>query len=308
MRRAGQLRLEARPRIVRDMGATALMDGGASLGHPVSVAGMELAVEKALAHGVGVVGVFNSHHFGAAGYYARLASARGVIGMVTSSTRTMLMVPTRGSMPVLGTNPIAFAAPATRNPPFVLDMATTTVAGNKVKVYQLNDKTMPAGWVVDEKGQSVTDPHKGMEYLFQRPEGGITPLGGTPEMASHKGYGLAMLAHILGGTLTGASFSPIRRRTQKPDEPDNIGHFFLALDPRAFREEGAFETQLDAEIDVLRATPPADPALPVLVPGDPEDTERERRLQEGIPVPASLEAHVRDICGRCGAPFLLKQV
>ena len=79
----------------------------------------------------------------------------------------------------------------------------------------------------------------------------------------------------------------------------------MAIDPKAFREEGAFESDLDAAIDVLRETPPADPAKPVLVAGDPEAEARERRLREGIPIPPALDRHVRDICGRCGAEYVL---
>jgi LDH2 family malate/lactate/ureidoglycolate dehydrogenase len=124
-------------------------------------------------------------------------------------------------------------------------------------------------------------------------------------MSSHKGYGLAMMAHILGGALSGASFSPIRVKTQKPSDPDNLGHFFLAIDPEAFRPAGAFEDDLDAAIDELHATPPVDPALPVLVAGDPEAASREKRLREGIPMPQPLVQKIRDICGRSGAPFVL---
>jgi len=301
----GRLRLAARPAVVRDRGCTALLDGGAGLGHPVSSQAMMLACDKAQEHGVAIVGVRNSHHFGAAGLYARIAAARGLIGMVTTATRGVTMVPPRGTMPVLGTNPIAFSAPAGRNPPFVLDMSTTTVAANKVKVYHLNDWAMPGGWVVDAEGQTLADPHLAMEYLFQRPEGGLTPLGGVLESGSHKGYGLGMMVHILAGTLTGGSFSPIRLRTQQVDEPDNIGHFFMAIDPTAFRDEGEFEADLDDAIDVLRATPPADPAHPVLVAGDPEVAARTRQLSEGIPIPARLQQLVRDICARCGAPYQL---
>jgi len=306
LRFAGALKLQSRPSVVRDIGCTALLDAGAGLGHPVSAMAMHLAVDKALAHGVGVVGVRNSHHFGAAGVYARMASERKLIGLVTSATRGVTMVPTRASIPVLGTNPLAFAAPARRNRPFVLDMATTTVAAGKVKVHHLNDKTMPAGWVVDEGGEPVLDPHLGMDYVFKRPEGGLTPLGGTREHGSHKGYGLAMMIHILGGTLTGGSFSPLRNRSQKPCDPDNIGHFFLALDPRFFREEGEFEDDLDAVIDVMHQTPSADPDEPVLVAGDPEALARAERLRDGIPIPARLDAHIRDICGRCGAEYVLQ--
>jgi LDH2 family malate/lactate/ureidoglycolate dehydrogenase len=267
---------------------------------------MQLAVDKAKQYGVGLVGVVNSHHFGAAGAYARMASARGVIGMVTSSTRGVTMVPTRGAMPVLGTNPLAFAAPAGKHPPFVLDMATTTVAAGKVKVHHLNDAPLPEGWVVDGNGKSVTDPHEANAYVFQHKEGGITPVGGIEDTGSAKGYGLAMMVHILGGALTGASFSPIRNRTHGKDKPHNIGHFMLAVDPKAFRDPGEFETDLDAVIDELHATPPADPEMPVLVAGEPEDRMRAHRLAVGVPVPDSLDKLIRGICERCNAPYLLR--
>src|SRR6266540_5291604 len=158
-------RLNMRPvfKTVRDAAATALIDADASLGHPVSVHAMNLAVDKCLVSGVAVVSVFNSHHFGAAGCYSALAADRGVIGMVTASTRGVTMVPTFGAEPVMGTNPLAFAAPARRNSPFELDMATTTVAAGKVKVYKLNHKPLPAGWTVDGDGKTVTDSAKGFQ-------------------------------------------------------------------------------------------------------------------------------------------------
>lgn len=306
MRQAGQVRLDARPRVVRDGGPTALVDGGASLGHPVAAMAMELAITKAQAHGIGAVSVVNSHHFGAAGWYARLAATRGLLGLVTSSARSVLLVPTGGAAPMLGTNPIAFAAPARRNRSFVLDMATTTVAANKVKVYELNGKPVPEGWVVDGQGHPVTDSALAMEQLFRRPEGGLTPLGGSAAGGGHKGYGLAMMAQILGATLSGGSFSPLRERNRMgADEPDNIGHFFLALDPAAFRLPGAFEDDLDDAIDALHAMPAADPARPVLVAGEPEEAEREARLAQGIPMPDTLLRQIAEICGRCGAPSLL---
>jgi LDH2 family malate/lactate/ureidoglycolate dehydrogenase len=115
-----------------------------------------------------------------------------------------------------------------------------------------------------------------------------------------------MMAHILGGALSGASFSPIRVRTQQPQDPDNIGHFFMALDPKAFRPDGAFEDDLDAVIDVLHQTRPIDPAKPVLVAGDPEAAARAERLRDGIPIPAALADKLRAIAARCGVPYVLK--
>jgi LDH2 family malate/lactate/ureidoglycolate dehydrogenase len=304
-RRKGKLNLQAKPRVVRESPVTALMDADAGLGHPASVMAMELAIRKAKAAGVAVVAVRNSHHFGAAGYYAEMASKQGLVGMVTSATRTIGVVPTRAAVPVLGTNPIAFCAPAKRHRDVRLDMATSTVAANKVRVYGLKEKPVPPGWVLDGKGQPVTDGNDGWAMIREGKSGGLTPVGGTPEMASHKGYGLGLMVHILGGVLSGSSFSPIRVRTQRPEDPDNLGHFFMALDPTCFRDEGEFESDLDDVIDVLHATPPADPALPVLVPGDPEEASKTQRLAEGIPIADALAAALREVCARAGVPCLI---
>ncbi len=303
----GKLNLKAHPKVVRESPVTALIDADAGLGHPAAVMAMELAIKKAKEMHVGVVTAFNSHHFGAAGYYAAMAPKRGLVGMVTSATRTIGVVPTRARVPVLGTNPIAFAAPTRRNRPFLLDMATASVAANKVKVHELNGKPIPAGWVIDDQGGPVTDSSLALEVIYKSKQGGLTPLGGTAEMSSYKGYGLAMMVHILGGALSGASFSPIRNRAQKISDPDNLGHFFLAIDPKAFRPEGAFEDDLDAAIDELHAARPVDPAQPVLVAGDPEAAAREQRMREGIPMPSSLLEKIREICQRSGAPFVLEK-
>jgi LDH2 family malate/lactate/ureidoglycolate dehydrogenase len=214
-------------------------------------------------------------------------------------------VPTFAAEPVMGTNPIAFAAPARRNPPFQLDMATTTVAAGKIKVHKLNHKAVPSGWVVDGDGRPVTNESDAFSYVFDKSEGGITPLGGNREVGSHKGYGLAVMVHILGATLSGASFSPIRNRTQRPSDPHNIGHFFLAIDPRAFRAEGEFEEDLDQVIDVLHGAKRADPNQPVLVAGDPEMATRAERLQHGVPIPDDLMAQLREVAQQAGVPFTL---
>lgn len=301
----GKLDLRARPRVVRENAVTARIDAGAGLGHPAAVMAMRLACDKAQALGVGAVSVFNSHHFGPTGYYAALAPARGLLGLVTSSTHAINVVPTRGAVPVLGTNPIAFAAPAGRHRPFLLDIATSTVAGNKVRIHHLRNKALPPGWLLDENGRPVTDPALAMDYMKNRDVGGITPLGGTPEMGSHKGYGLSMMAQILGATLGGGSFSPVRERTQPESMPNNIGHFFLALDPQAFRDAGEFAGDMDTLIDELHAATPADPAAPVLVAGDPEAIARETRLRDGIPIAPALAAQLREVCARCGVSYVM---
>jgi len=300
-----QLNPTPTPRVVRESPVTALVDGDAGLGHVAAVVGMELAITKAKSAGVGVVCVRNSTHFGAAGYYAAMASRAGLLGMVTCTTRGNPVLPTRSAVPVLGTNPIAFAAPTRRNVPFLLDMSTSTVAQNKVKVFDLQGRPLPPGWVLDERGEPVTDAARAMDLVTVRHTGGMSALGGTAEMSSHKGYGLSVMVQILSATLAGGSFTPIRRRTQGRGDPDGIGHFFMALDPTAFRDEGEFEHDLDDVIDVLHAATPTSPDEPVLVAGEPEAIARAERARTGIPVPASLADRIRAICERAGAPFLL---
>ena len=288
--RNGRLNMRPLFKKARETAATALVDADRSLGHPAASYAMNLAVDKCLVAGVGVVAVFNSHHFGAAGCYARIAADRGVIGMVTSATRGVTMVPTFAAEPIMG--------------PFELDMATTTVAAGKVRVYKLNHKPLPAGWVIDGDGKVVTDSAKGFQHVTDR-DGGITPLGGSREAGSHKGYGLAVMVHVLAGTLAGASFSPIRNQTQKSSDPHNIGHFFMAIDPRAFRDDGEFEEDLDQVIDVLHNAKRVDADQPVLVAGDPERATKRERLESGVPVPDDLMEQLRAVAKNAGVPFVL---
>lgn len=297
-----KLDIHAKPLVTRESAATAVVDGGNNLGHPTMVAAMELAAAKARETGVGVVTVRGSLHFGAAGYYAAIAPSHGLLGLVMTTTRTKAVVPTRGSRPLLGTNPIAFAAPSAHpDEPFVLDMSTSTVAVNKVKVYDYLDRPLPEGWVLDDAGNPMTDPHAAYSVLQNEAGGGLSPLGGREELSSHKGYGLALMVQILAGALAGATFAPLK----EPDGPDNIGHFCLAIDPAFFGEAEQFTAAVSQILDTLRAEVPASPDLPVVVPGDMERTVRAERLETGIPVSDALKDQLRGICSKTGAEFLL---
>jgi len=305
-RQSGRIDLTAVPRIVRESPVSALIDAGAGFGHPAAVLATELAIEKCRVHGVATVGVRNSHHFGAAGHYARLAAEAGVVAVVTSSSRYVSVVPTRGAEPVLGTNPIAMAAPAGGHPPVVLDMATSVAAINKVKVHAIRGEPIPAGWVVDGDGAPLTDAAAALDQLREQPDGGLAPLGGADESTGgHKGYGLSLFAQILGGTLTGSSFSPVRNATMGPDAPDNIGHLFIALDPAWFRDAGGFEADVGVIVDTLHGSRPAHPDRPVLVAGEPEWITRQERLRLGIPLPLTLCTAIRELADAAGAPYLL---
>jgi LDH2 family malate/lactate/ureidoglycolate dehydrogenase len=303
----GQLKLAAEPRIVRETAVTALIDGGAGLGHPVSTMAMNLAVAKAKASGLAAVSVFNSHHFGAAGLYSHMAAKQNLIGMVVSTSKMINVIPTRGTKPVFGTNVMSFAAPSRDYLPVILDMSTSIVAANKIKVYALAGKGLPAGWAVDAEGAAVTDSAAAYKGLFETGLCGLAPLGGAGSMlGGHKGYGLSLFAQILAGALGGGSFSPSRNKQQRPGDPDNIGHFFMAIDPEAFRPLDDFQHDVDDVLATLKAQPAVDAAEPVLVPGDPEWISRERRLKDGIPMSTGLIARIREIAASAGAPYVLE--
>jgi len=306
-RAEGKLNMTPDVRVVLDGPATAVLDGDSGLGHAASLQAVELAIGKARSLGLGAVAVRNSMHFGAAGAYALRIAQAGLVGLATTNASSRSLVPTRARDKLFGTNPLAFAAPAANNRPFVLDMATTTVAVGKVKLAWLNGKPMPSGWVVDENGAAETDGAKafGQQQRFSERHG-LTPLGGLADMASHKGYGLAAMVEILSAILPGASFIGLRGRKANPPMGNDIGHFFLAIDPKAFRTDDGFGTEMDAMIDQLHALPAADPALPVLVPGDPEEAARAERLRLGIPLPAILLEQLRELCRAANAEFVLE--
>ncbi|NBV23708.1 MAG: Ldh family oxidoreductase [Proteobacteria bacterium] len=298
-RRSNKLTLRPQVRVVRETPVTALVDGDGGLGHLPSQRAMQLALDKAAKCGVGVVSVRNSNHFGAAGAYAMMAPPRGLIGYVTSATWRPGIVPTFGAEAMLGTNPIAFAAPGRNGPPFCLDLATSTVAFNKVKMAAWHGKELRPGWAMDANGQPLTDAAAAVKSIR------LTPLGGLPEMSSHKGYGLATMVEILSTTLSGSFFAATRSKDH-PDAPrHNVGHFFLALDPKAFAEEGEFESGLDEMLAALRGTRRADENQPVLVAGDPEREQFEARSRDGIPLSDEMRRTLRGLSEAVGAPWLL---
>ena len=147
-RRAGKLDMRAVPTVTRETPVSALIDGGGGLGHANARRAMELAIAKAKFVGIGVAAVRNSAHFGACGFYALMAVDAGLIGMVTTSASGIQVSPTFGAQARLGTDPIAFAAPGLPGEPFLLDMATTTVAAGKIRNKANENLPTPVGWLV----------------------------------------------------------------------------------------------------------------------------------------------------------------
>ena len=295
LREAGRLNPKPAVEVVREGEATVLIDGGGGLGHVPASLAMEQAIDRCLATGVGVAAVRNSGHYGAAGAYAAMAAERGLIAVVTTSTPTRTVVPTFGREAMLGSNALAVAAPAARNRPFLLDMATSTVSLGKLVERWRSGRRIPSGWALDERGRTVRGGRAAVRHRR------LAPLGGDAETSGYKGYGLALAVEILSALLPGVDVAG------SGDEGRPVGHFFLALDPAAFREQGALAGELDELIDSLHETPPANPGQPVLVPGDPEERVFAERSVRGIPLARGVFEDIRAVAIASGVPFILDQ-
>ncbi len=294
LRDEGRLNPTPRIEVVHESATTALVDGGGGLGHVPATVGMQHAIEKCRATGVGVVAVRNSGHFGAAGAYAAMAAEQGLIGMAMTSTPTPAVVPTLGREALLGTNPIALAAPASRNPPFLLDMATSAASLGKMVEQWRSGRPIPSGWALDARGRPTTNGRAAAEGRR------LAPLGGDLEHGGHKGYGLAVAVEILSAILPGVAL-----RVPGEGARARVGHFLLAIDPGRFRTDGGFGADLDRLIDELHATPPIEAATPVLVAGDPERRILAERTTTGIPLAKSVFEDIRGVARACGVRFVL---
>ncbi len=286
--------------IVRETKATALIDGAQSLGQVVGKKGMELAIKKAKETAVGLVTVRNSNHYGIAGYYALMALDHDLIGM-SMTNAAPLVVPTFGRTAILGTNPIAITAPTSKETPLVLDMATATVPRGKVEVYNRAGKPMPQGWAVDETGKSTSDPARVLNALAKRLGGGLLPLGGEgEEMGGHKGYGLALLVDVLSGVLPGAATGlQVYAAEKRPD----VGHFFMAIDPAAFRPLEEFKRDMDRLARELKDSPKAEGQPRIYVAGEKSFARMAKYRTEGIPLGPKVVENLKQIGTQLKVPW-----
>jgi LDH2 family malate/lactate/ureidoglycolate dehydrogenase len=296
---AGFLAMDAEPTVERDDAATGLFDGRKGLGHYVSTLAMRRCIEKARTYGVAMVAVRNSGHYGAAANYSMMALEHHLIGLATTNSPYPAMVPTFGRKAMLSTNPISFAAPAGRHAPFVLDMATTTVAVGKLSVASRWKRPIPPGWALDDRGAATTDPFVALKHRL------LTPLGGTRDSGSHKGYGLGVMVDILSGVLSGAVYGDLFSRTDMKDRRvQNVGHCFAAIDPARFRPLDEFTRDMDDMFDALKASPKAEGQERIYVAGEPEAECERRRRVDGIPLAPALVEQCNALARSLGVPPL----
>ena len=252
--------------------STAILDADHAFGHRAGADAIDHAVDLAAETGVGVVSVRDSSHFGAAAYFALRAANRGFLGFAFTNADSLVKA-FNARKAVFGTNPICFTAPLLKEDPLCLDMATSVVSWNKVRVRHASGLQLMPDWAFDGDGLPTTDPAAAKS---------LCPTGG------YKGFGLGMMVEILCGLLAGGPIgteiltmygAPIEARR-------SISHFLMAIDIGRFVDRESFRNRIQALVDQIRSMPGVEDS--VMVPGDPEKKTFVHRSRVGIPVPAAV--------------------
>ena len=273
--------------IAHETVATALVDGDDGLGHLAMSTAQELAIEKARKAGIGWVGVRKGNHSGPLALYVRPQADAGMIGMAAAVGSANHVPPYGGTDLLLGTNPIAFSAPADGPDPFIFDMATTVAAMGKIKTLIQQGKPMPEGWMVGRDGQPLTDPNR-------KSEGFLLPIGGA------KGYGLSVAIGLLAGVLNGAAFgADVVDFTSDTTSSTNTGQFVMALDPHAFGLGNGFASEAARVFAEMRASAPLPGHDPVRMPGDGKTAQAAARRRDGISLNEALKADLNRLAEDC---------
>lgn len=285
----GGIAARADIRVEKVAAAVARVDGANGLGPLVGTRALEAAMALARECGVGMALARASNHFGPISPYGYLAAEAGFATMIGSNATTTI-APWGGGDARLGNNPLGFGVPQPGGRPFLLDMAMSVAARAKIRSAAAKGEPIPATWATDAAGRPTTDAKAALEGFLQ-------PVGG------HKGYGLALVVDLFAGLLSGAAYlTHVSSWSEDPEKPQDLGHFFIALDTKVLGTTEWLRERLEDFRAILHASPPADPASPVVVPGEIEIGRMERFRAEGIPLPGDLVAALRDLAKRKRAP------
>src|SRR3954452_16552533 len=288
--RSGAMTSRTDPEVLSDTGPLVLLDGRDGIGQVLTEQARRTAVERARTHGVGVVGVRNSNHFGTAMYWTRRAAHDGCVAVLTTNA-SPAMAPWGGREKVLGTNPWSIAAPGPDGRVVAVDIANTAVARGKIYLAKNRGEPIPETWAMGPDGAPTTDAAEGV-------------LGVILPMAGHKGYAITFLMDVLSGALTGSAVGSGVHGPYEPDAPSGAGHLFLALDPAAFGDPAGFESRVRQLVDEVKSVPLAPGFDEVFYPGEVEDRAEAANLAAGGVVLAEGSlAELRRLGAECGVPF-----
>ena len=252
--------------VVEESSSITLLDGGNGLGIPVATKATDLAIDKAKSTGVGVVGARNLGHVGMLAYYLKKAVGNGFIGFACVNAPAV-MIPWGGRENMFGTNPMGIGFPMDGGNSIILDMATSGIARFKITVAARRGKEIPAGVALDKEGKPTTDAKEALD-------GFLLPFGG------YKGYGLVMAVEVLSSVLLGA----LQSKYIEKHASTQGGFFITVIDIRRFRDYEEYKKDILHLIGNVKSCPLADGFTEVLIPGEIEDREAEKRLRDGIPI------------------------
>jgi LDH2 family malate/lactate/ureidoglycolate dehydrogenase len=283
---AGTIDPQAAGCIVSESGACALYDGQRGLGQVVSTAATDITVRLAHEHGLGLVPVRESNHFGAAAFWAQRMAAAGMIGFAFTNA-SPAVAPWQGRQTRLGTNPICMALPG-EDDIWLLDMATTTVALNRIwKAAAQGDEVLPAGWAMDSDGVPTTNTQSALK-------GFPMPLGG------YKGTGLAVMVEILCGVLSGGAIGTEVGGTRVAGRPMRTSHAFLAIQVERFMPVPEFLGRMRRLREMIKSSAPASGYDEVLMAGEPEWRAEAAQVEHGIPIGSSIWRELTELAARLG--------
>jgi uncharacterized oxidoreductase len=266
--REGKVLANQKLRVVFENEVIAVVDGQFGFGQTMGEEAMRLGIQKSDLHGVAVVALRNPGHLGRIGDWALMAARAGKLSLhfVNTSGVGILVAPVGGIERRLSANPVAAGIPVRGAPPIVWDISTSVIAEGKIRVALNKGVTVPDGSIIDSRGRPTNDP----KVFYGPPPGAILPFGG------HKGYGLGIVAEVLAGALTGGGCSD-----PKATRLTN-GMLTILLDPKAFQSEEDFSAEVNRFIAFVKSSAKASPESEILMPGEPEEKTRARRLQDGI--------------------------
>jgi len=273
--------IKARPNIQLERVAPAIIkvDGDNGVGPLVGYRALKAAMEIARETGVALALARGSNHFGPVAPYNFIAAEAGFASIIGSNATTTI-APWGGREARLGNSPVGFGVPTPNGQPIILDMAISVVARAKIRNAAKRGEPIPSTWATDKDGKPTTDPKAALD-------GFLLPIGG------HKGYGLALIVDLFAGLLSGAAYlTHVKSWVDVPHEPQNLGHFFFLIDTRGLGPTTWLAGRMNDFSEILHATPPSDPASPVLVPGEIEMRNLMRQRQDGIAIDPELLAKI----------------
>ncbi len=286
----GGLSVNQHVRVELDTGTLLRLDGGSGYGQVVGREAMELGMVRAKRHGVCVVALANAHHLGRIGHFAEQCLEAGLISIhFVNVVSRPIVAPFGGLDARTGTNPVCVGIPRPGELPIVLDFATSRIAQGKTRVAYNQGQRLPPDTVIDDHGAPTTDPR----YAVVPPYGAILPFG------EHKGFGLSLVAELLGGALTGGSTC---RQPHAGSRRVLNGMLSILLDPDQLGTVGHFATEAEAYLSWLRLSPVAEGSAGILLPGEPERESRRRCELEGIAVDVTTWSEILDAGEKLGLP------